>query len=350
RKHAQEVRAERPVVDVEDWLTEAFPARASTPPNGELNAVAPEASGPAPSTNGSHPDDLEAAEERPLQGLIGLGTSEQYDPATRDARAAVLEADGIVVRFGGLVAVQDASLSVRKGEITGLIGPNGAGKTTLFNAMLGLNEPAAGTVSIHGRDATTMPSHARASLGVARTFQVLQLFGELTVFDNLLVATHLHNPSSVWSNLTASRLTLTSEAEVRRRVDHVLRLLSLDDIADRSVRGLPFGVLRMVELGRALVTGAKLVLLDEPASGLNESETDGLTAVISRIRSLGVSVLLIEHDVRMVTSVCDYIYVLDQGGIIAEGTPSQIQRDPAVIAAYLGGSPDEVDVGERVEV
>lgn len=327
-----------PATAAEDWLTEAFPVEVSAPQNGEVHVDAvriPAAAdanpnGSATEDAGSLPDLVRLAEMRP---------AEAYDASTRHERPPVLEADGIVVKFGGLTAVHDASLSVRRGEITGLIGPNGAGKTTLFNAMLGLNEPAGGVVRIHGSDATASPPHERAALGVARTFQVLQLFGELTVFDNLLVATHLHNPSGVWSNLTGSRLTLAAESEVRERAHRVLGLLGLDDIADRSVRGLPFGVLRMVELGRALVTGAKLVLLDEPASGLNDSETDRLASVIVGMRALGVTVLLIEHDVRMVTGVCDFIYVLDQGQIIAQGTPAEIQRNPAVIAAYLGGDP-----------
>ena len=255
----------------------------------------------------------------------------------------ILEVEHVTVRFGGLTAVDDASLAVREGTITGLIGPNGAGKTTLFNAILGLNDPAAGRIVIRGHDATGLPPHLRARLGVARTFQVLQLFNELTVFDNLLVATHLHNSSGVWSNLAASAGTLAAERDARERVGDVLHLLQLDEYRQRSVRGLPFGVLRMVELGRALVTGARLVMLDEPASGLNEAETDKLASVVRGMRSLGVSVLLIEHDVRMVTGICDYVYVLDQGRMISEGTSQEIRNDPAVVAAYLGTPAEPVE-------
>ena len=281
--------------------------------------------------------------------LIRVGSFRFDLPPDRSDRDAVIEATSVTVQFGGLLAVNGASLTVREGEITGLIGPNGAGKTTFFNAILGLNEPKAGTVKIFGHDASGMPPHMRARLGVARTFQVLQLFNELSVFDNMLVATHPHNPSGIVSNLVASQQTLIAEATARKRVHRILRMLDLDDIAHHGVRGLPFGTLRMVELGRALVTGAKLIMLDEPASGLNEAETDRLSAVVARLRDLGLSVLLIEHDVRMVTGLCDYVYVLDQGQLIAEGTSAEIQRDPRVVAAYLG-EPDQEPERESAPV
>lgn len=250
----------------------------------------------------------------------------------------LLEATGVTVRFGGLVAVDDVSLRVGAGEIVGLIGPNGAGKTTMFNALLGLNQPAAGRIEILGQDVTGWPVHRRAALGVGRTFQILQLFGDLSVFDNLLVATHLQSRTGLWGGLTASPRSRAMELDARDRVNAVLRLLDLEDIAGRPVAGLPFGVLRQIEVARTLVTGARLVCFDEPASGLDTAETERLIEWFRTLRRIGVTLLVIEHDVPMVTRLCDHIYVLDRGRLLAAGTPAEIQRDPAVVASYLGST------------
>jgi branched-chain amino acid transport system ATP-binding protein len=253
----------------------------------------------------------------------------------------LLLAEHITVRFGGLVAVNDASLRVGAGEIVGLIGPNGAGKTTLFNSVLGLNSPNSGKVSLFARDVTKWDVHRRAALGVGRTFQILQLFGELTVFDNLLVATHLQNRTGIWGGLAVSRRARYYEEIARERVQAVIRLMDLGAVADQKVAGLPFGVLRLVEVARTLVTGARLVCFDEPASGLDSAETERLLEWFRFLRRIGITLLVIEHDVSFVVRLCDYIYVLDQGHLIAEGTPTHIQRDPQVIASYLGTALEE---------
>jgi ABC-type branched-subunit amino acid transport system ATPase component/branched-subunit amino acid ABC-type transport system permease component len=268
---------------------------------------------------------------------IPRGVSRPVMHGHRADHEAFVDARGITVRFGGLVANEDVSFSVREGEIVGLIGPNGAGKTTLFNAVLGLNEPAAGTISLLGEDVTNWPVHERAQLGVARTFQAIQLFGQLTVFENLMVATHLHNHTGVLSHIVAAERSIRADIAARDRVRRVLELLELRDIAQRPVKGLPFGTLRMIEVARAVVTGARLVMLDEPASGLDNSETDRLSDVLLYLRgTLGMTILVIEHDVPFVTGVSDHMYVLNGGRLLAEGTPAEIQQNPEVVAAYLG--------------
>jgi ABC-type branched-subunit amino acid transport system ATPase component/ABC-type branched-subunit amino acid transport system permease subunit len=253
----------------------------------------------------------------------------------------VLKAQDITVQFGGLTAVNSASLRVGAGEIVGLIGPNGAGKTTLFNSILGLNQPTSGGVEIMGRSVSGWPVHRRAALGVGRTFQVLQLFPDLTVFDNLLVATHLQNSTGLVGSLLVTSASRRREQDVRERVRATLRLMNLEHFADRKVAGLPFGVLRLVEVARTLVTGARLVCFDEPASGLDSTETEALIEWFRLLRNIGVTLLVIEHDVDMVVRLCDYIYVLDQGKLIAEGTPDAIQRNPLVISSYLGQELEE---------
>jgi len=265
------------------------------------------------------------------------GTATKIDLPPRPERPIVLAARDITVRFGGLTAVDTAQLEVRQGEIVGLIGPNGAGKTTLFNAISGLNEPTSGTVELFGNDVTNLPVHERARRGMGRTFQMIQLFPQLSVFENLLVATHVRNATGFVGHLTASWGAVEKERASRERVRHVVDILNLQDVAHRPVTGLPFGVLRLVEVARALVTGAPFVMLDEPASGLDNAETDRLTDLLLWVRqSLGVALLVIEHDVKMVTGLTDYMYVIERGRPIADGTPAEVQRNEAVIAAYLG--------------
>ncbi|HEX9696450.1 MAG TPA: branched-chain amino acid ABC transporter ATP-binding protein/permease [Actinomycetota bacterium] len=251
---------------------------------------------------------------------------------------ALLNAEGVTVRFGGVVANDGVNLQVRRGEITGLIGPNGAGKTTLFNTLNGLIAPDEGRISFAGRDVTAIPTHERAAMGMARTFQIMRLFPRLTVFENVMVGTHLQNSAGVASNVLMLPRSRGEDARLRDRVQETLALLGIDHLADERVAGMPFGILRLVELSRALVASPQLLLLDEPASGLDVSETDAFAEHLMRIRDeMGPTILLIEHDMRLVMMVSDYVYVLEFGKNLAEGVPSEVQRNPDVIAAYLGG-------------
>lgn len=326
-----------PAVVTEERLDLAAILEPQSTPLVVPNGSTPTAHAPDGNGNGTS-----QVEQSPLDWRSVVLKKPELAP-DREARRPLIEVDHVTVRFGGLVAVNDVSFSVREHEIVGLIGPNGAGKTTTFNAIAGLNVPTNGRVSIYGRDVTSWTVDQRARLGVGRTFQAIQLLPQLSVFENLLVATHVHNPSPFTSHLFVGPSTLAAEAEARAQVRRAAGLLELETYLDRKVADLPFGLLRMVELARALVTGARLVMLDEPASGLDNTETERLTDIVRFMRDLGLSILLIEHDVQMVTAVSDYMYVLDYGTLLAEGPPEVVQRDPRVIAAYLGESPDELE-------
>ena len=290
-------------------------------------AVAP--ASPAASTNGSGPPVTPAWEGFVPKKRPGVG-----DP--RPERT-VLQVSEVTVRFGGLTAVSEVNLGLREGEIVGLIGANGAGKTTLYNVISGLVTPVAGRVQILGQDVTKIPVHRRARLGIARTFQEIQLFPQLSVFENLMVATHLRNSSKLHQHVLVTGGGLKSEAAARARVRAVLDFLGLRHLADRRITDVSFGLLRMVEVARALVTGAQVILLDEPASGLDNVESDRLTQLLLYIREeLSVSMLVVEHDIRTVLALSDYMYVLDQGELIGEGRPEEVQRSKRVIEAYLG--------------
>ncbi|MEY2419920.1 MAG: branched-chain amino acid transport system ATP-binding protein [Actinomycetota bacterium] len=236
----------------------------------------------------------------------------------------MLEVDQVDVRFGGLLALHDTTLSATAGRVTGLIGPNGAGKTTLFNVITGLQTPTRGKVAIDGRDVTKLKPHQRSRQRVGRTFQRLEVFGALTARENILVGAEIRNG---WDS--------TSE-DPRIVADEILERVGLRDVADRPVDAMPTGMARLVELGRALAIRPKLLLLDEPGSGLDPDETEVLGDLLLDLARDGMAILLVEHDVELVMRICEHLYVLDFGKLIAEGTPAQVQADGAVQAAYLG--------------
>ncbi len=253
----------------------------------------------------------------------------------------LLEAREITMRFGGLVALNNVNLSVPPSSLVGLVGPNGAGKSTLFGVCSGLLKPNRGSVLLDGRDVTGASPQARAHLGLARTFQQPELFMGLTIRQHLTLAYRARNARRrLWSDMFLARGFRRSSAEERERVDDMLRLLSLESVADTMVDTLPLGTSRLVEVGRALASGPKIVLLDEPMSGLDAREGARLAEALARaVADEGISLLLVDHDVPTVLSLCSDIYVLEFGQLIAEGTPSEIRNDAAVRAAYLGDDP-----------
>ncbi len=237
---------------------------------------------------------------------------------------AILEVHGVSVRFGGHMALSEVSISAPVGEITGLIGPNGAGKTTMFNAITGMVAPTAGTIVVDGVDITSMNQHRRARQGVARTFQQLELFTMLTVRENIRVAADIRRR---WSRERGNSGALTEQ---------IIERVGLTSVADERVTSLPTGQGRLVELGRALACKPRVLLLDEPASGQDDTETERFGQLLTEIAGEGAAVLLVEHDMSLVMEVCDHLHVLDLGQILASGTPSEVQANPVVLDAYLG--------------
>ena len=248
----------------------------------------------------------------------------------------MLRLEGINKIFGGLTALEDVSLSVTKGSITGIIGPNGAGKTTLFNIVTGLYTQTSGQVYLHEKNISLFAAEKLALLGLVRTFQNVELFGQMTVLENVMVGLHTKSKSGIFSCAFKLPGQIREEEYIKENGLKWLEFTGLADLADLTASSLPFGKGRLLEISRALAVEPKIILMDEPAAGLNSRETVELASLIRRIKELGITVVLVEHDMELVMDICESIIVLNLGKKLACGTPREIQENPAVISAYLG--------------
>jgi branched-chain amino acid transport system ATP-binding protein len=258
-------------------------------------------------------------------------------PAANAGSQTLLSAKNLSVRFGGVLAVNNVSFDVQRGEVFTLIGPNGAGKTTVFNLISRIYTPTTGSIEFEGNVLTEQPPHKIASLGIARTFQNIELFEYATVLQNMLIGRHTHRATGVWSDLFFTPKARRGEIAAREKAEEIIDFLDLQHHRDSMVAGLPYGVRKVVELARALCTEPKLLLLDEPSSGLNVEETEDMAFWIQDIKhELGITVLMVEHDMTLVSRVSDRVLAMNQGEVLAMGTPREVQTHSGVIEAYLG--------------
>ena len=261
----------------------------------------------------------------------------------------VLEAKDIVMRFGGLTAVNNVSFQVHEGEILGLIGPNGAGKTTFFNCLTGMYKPISGTVRLGGKQLPPKPREV-VTAGMARTFQNIRLFANMTALENVMVGRYCRTTSMALTSILRGPKFRREEKESLERAHELLAFVGLDHKADDLARNLPYGEQRKLEIARALATDPTVILLDEPTAGMNPKETEEAMHLIFRIRDLGMAVVVIEHDMRFIFNLCDRVLCLVRGEVLVQGTPGEVQSDPRVIEAYIGGAEDEDEEVAPLEV
>ncbi|SNB45624.1 ABC transporter ATP-binding protein [Geobacter sp. DSM 9736] len=248
----------------------------------------------------------------------------------------MLQVAGITQIFGGVTALSDVSFSIRSNDITGVIGPNGAGKTTLFNIITGIYRQTSGQVILEEKDVSRFPAERLARLGLVRTFQNIELFGKMSVRENVMVGLHTRSSCGLISCALKMPWAIAEERRIREQAMHWLDFAGITDLADMEAGNLPFGKGRLLEIARAMALEPKIILMDEPAAGLNSQETLGLAELIQKIRNKGITVVLVEHDMELVMDICDRIIVLNLGSKLAEGTPREIQENQEVVTAYLG--------------